>query len=68
MNTDAPAPSESIDERLKRDLRATVRLNLAMVGVWLADAQLAGLVDALVARLDGEWRVRRLQADARKTP
>ena len=49
------------DERVKGDLRATVRLNLMMGGVWLSDAQLTALVDALVARLDGEWRVRQLR-------
>ena len=58
MSANAPTPSGLIDERLRRDLRATIRLNLTMVGVWLSDDQLAGLVEAFVARLEGEWRVR----------
>lgn len=62
MTPDAPARSELAEELLKRDLHATIRLNLAVVGVWLSDGQRAGLVDALVARLDGEWRVRRMRS------
>lgn len=46
---------------VKRDLRATARLHLAMIGVCLSDPQTAALVDALLTRLDGEWRVRQLE-------
>ena len=60
MSAHSTPPSALIDERVKRDLCATVRFNLTMVGVCLADGQLSALVDALVARLDGEWRVRQL--------
>lgn len=62
MTPASPPDDRVIDEPLKRDLRATLGLNLAMAGVWLADAQLAALVDALVARLDGERRLKRLHA------
>jgi hypothetical protein len=54
-------PSALIDARVKRDLCSTLRLHLSMVGIWLTDPQAAAAVDVLVARLDGEWRVRRLQ-------
>lgn len=54
-------PSALLDERVRRDLCATTRFNLAMASVWLADGQIAALVDALIARLDGEWRIRQLQ-------
>ena len=62
MSVNAPTPSELIDERLKRDLRATVGLNLMMAGIWLSDGQLAALVDLVAARVEGELRLRRLQA------
>lgn len=59
-------PEQWNDEQVKRDLRATVRLNLAMAGVWLTDAQLVALVDAFLARLSGELRARRIhQFDAK---
>lgn len=64
---DTPVLPSAVDPRLwtakavKRDLRATARLHLAMIGVCLSDPQTAALVDALLARLDGEWRVRQLE-------
>jgi len=50
-----------LDRRVRSDLAATIRFNLMMAGVWLGDAELTALVDALAARLDGEWRARQLQ-------
>ena len=47
-----------VDDRVRRDLRETVRMNLALAGVVVTDPQLDGLVAAVVARLDGELRVR----------
>jgi hypothetical protein len=64
---DTPVPPTAADPRVwsdkavKRDLRATARLHLAMIGVCLSDPQTAALVDALLARLDGEWKARQLQ-------
>ena len=43
---------------VSRDLRETVRFNLAMAGVAVIDRQLDGLVTAVVARPDGEFRLR----------
>ena len=60
MNTAEPRLAELITERVGRDLRETVRMNLALIGVVITDAQLDGLVTALVARLDGELRSLRL--------
>jgi hypothetical protein len=64
MTTPDTPPSALIDARVRRDLCATLRLHLSMIGIWLTDPQAAATVDALVARLDGEWRVGRLRLPA----
>jgi hypothetical protein len=61
MTTPGTPPSALIDAQVKRDLCSTLRLHLSMAGIWLTDPQAAAAVDVLVARLDGEWRVRRLR-------
>jgi hypothetical protein len=61
MTTPDTPPSALVDSQVKRDLCSTLRLHLSMVGIWLTDPQAAALVDTFVARLDGEWRVRRLR-------
>jgi len=61
MSTPTPPPSSLADPQVRRDLCATMRLHLSLIGIWLTDSQAAALVDVLVARLDGEWRVRQLR-------
>lgn len=61
MSNPTPRPSSLADRQVRRDLCATLRLHLSLDGIWLTDPQAAAVVDALVARLDGEWRVRQLQ-------
>lgn len=68
MSNPTPSPASLADPQVRRDLRATVRLHLSLIGIWLTDPQAAGLVDVLVARLDGEWRARQLRRADRPDP
>lgn len=61
MSSPTPPPSSLADRQVRRDLSATLRLHLSLIGIWLTDPQAADLVDVLIARLDGEWRVRQLR-------
>ncbi len=61
MSSPTPPPSSLVDRQVRRDLSATLRLHLSLIGIWLTDQQATDLVDVLLARLDGEWRVRQLR-------
>lgn len=62
MNTPIPPPSSLADRQVRRDLCATLRLHLSLIGIWVTDPQAAAVIDVLVARLDGEWQARQLQS------